>query len=85
MHGNSCIPSIDRGIPIRREFFGEGRGPVHLLGASCTSRDSYLLNCTIDKSGVNGCDHSEDAGVICNGMYVCIDLLIDVCVEGVCT
>ena len=70
--------AIDRGVPTRRAFFGQGRGPVHLSGASCTSRDSNLLNCIINKSGASGCDHSEDAGVICNGIYVCVHRSIDV-------
>ena len=64
---------IERGIPTRRAFFGEGRGPVHLSRAECTSKDTDLLNCTIDKSAVNGCDHSEDAGVICRGKCVHYD------------
>jgi hypothetical protein len=66
----TCLLSsyLDRGIPTRRAFFGEGRGPVHLSRAGCTSEDMDLLNCAIDKSAVNGCDHSEDAGVICRGV-----------------
>ena len=63
---------VDRGIPTRRAFFGEGIGPVHLSRAGCTSEDMNLLNCTIDMSVANGCDHSEDAGVICSGGYMCI-------------
>ena len=63
---------MDRGVPTRRAFFGEGRGPVHLSRAECRSGDVNLLDCTIDKSAVNGCDHSEDAGVICNGIYDCM-------------
>ena len=39
-----------------------------------------LLNCTIDKSAVNGCDHSEDAGVICRG--VCVHVCAFVCVRA---
>jgi hypothetical protein len=35
-----------------------------------------LLDCTIDKSAVNGCDHSEDAGVICSGMCVYLHSII---------
>ena len=66
---------IDRGIPTRRAFFGEGIGPVHLSRAGCTSDDINLLNCTIDKSAVNGCDHREDAGVICRGVCVCVCVL----------
>ena len=39
--------------------------------AKCRSRDMGLINCIINKIGINGCDHSEDAGVICMGrMYV---------------
>ena len=63
---------LGRGIPTRRAFFGEGRGPVHLSRAECTSQDMDLLKCTIDKSAVNGCDHSEDAGVICRGVFIMI-------------
>ncbi len=59
---------LDRGIPTRRAFFGEGKGPVHLSRAQCKSDDMSLLNCAIDRSAVNGCDHSEDAGVICRGV-----------------
>ena len=62
--------TVDRGVPTRRAFFGEGRGPVHLSRAECGSADMNLLGCTIDKSAVNGCDHSEDAGVICHGVFV---------------
>ena len=70
-----CLCTVDRGVPTRRAFFDEGIGPVHLSGAGCTSEDMNLLNCTIDKSVVNGCDHSEDAGVICSGTYKCIYII----------
>ena len=66
-HDSLFTVIIERGIPTRRAFFGEGKGPVHLSRAECTSEDTDLLSCTIDKSAVNGCDHSEDAGVICKG------------------
>ena len=35
--------------------------------AQCDSRDTRLIDCTIDKTEINGCEHSEDAGVICLG------------------
>ena len=66
--------SVDSGVPTRRAFFGEGIGPVHLSRARCTSEDMNLLNCTIDNDAAGGCDHSEDAGVICSGTYKCIIL-----------
>ena len=57
-----------RGIPTREAYFGEGSGPIHLSRAECGSSDTRLTDCTIDKTGINGCEHSEDAGVICSGM-----------------
>ena len=65
--------SVARGIPTRGAYFGEGSGPIHLSRAQCSSRDTRLTNCIIDKTGVNGCDHSEDAGVICMGRQNNID------------
>ena len=61
------MPQIERGIPTRSAHFGEGSGPIHLSNAKCTEVDIDLLNCDIDRSGVNGCTHSKDAGVICHG------------------
>ena len=64
----SCILlSVARGIPTRGAYFGEGSGPIHLSRAQCSSRDTRLTNCDVDRTGINGCDHSEDAGVICMG------------------
>ena len=58
---------VDRGIPTRRAYFGEGSGPIHLSRAQCKSSDTILTDCRIDKTGINNCQHSEDAGVICMG------------------
>ena len=64
---------LEIGIPTRGAYFGEGSGPIHLSRAQCSNRDSRLTDCTIDKTGINGCVHSEDAGVICmgNGQMPC--------------
>ena len=58
---------IDIGIPTTRAYFGEGSGPIHLSRAQCRNNDTRLINCNINKTGINGCVHSEDAGVICMG------------------
>ena len=57
----------DIGIPTRMAYFGEGNGPIHLSSAHCTSTDDRLINCSVNTTGINGCMHSEDAGVICIG------------------
>ena len=59
--------ALAKAIPTRIAYFGEGSGPIHLSRAQCNSRDTSLTNCTINKTGINGCRHSEDAGVICMG------------------
>ena len=59
----------ERAIPIRGAFFGEGSGRIHLSQAQCKANDTAqrLVDCDIDKNGINGCLHSQDAGVICSG------------------
>ena len=62
------VRTAQRAIPTRGAYFGEGSGPIHLSQAHCDSqRDNQtrLVNCEIDKDGINNCSHSEDAGVIC--------------------
>ena len=60
---------IEKAIPVKRAaaYFGEGSGPIHLSNTQCRNNDTRLTSCIIDKSGVNGCAHSDDAGVICMG------------------
>ena len=56
-----------RAIPTRGAYFGEGSGPIHLSRANCNSCHSNLTDCTNSNTGVNGCNHGEDAGVVCMG------------------
>ena len=64
---NYAISALTKAIPTRRAYFGEGSGPIHLSKAQCSSRDTRLIDCDIDKTGINECEHNEDAGVICMG------------------
>ena len=62
-------------VPLKQAFFGSSPSrPIHLDNVRCNGSESSLLNCTANEVGMNNCDHSEDAGVRCNGMlsgYVC--------------
>ncbi|XP_022081551.1 deleted in malignant brain tumors 1 protein-like isoform X2 [Acanthaster planci] len=49
-----------------RASFGEGVGSIHLDNVECTGSESNLLSCQHNEIGENNCDHSEDAGVVCN-------------------
>ena len=59
-----------RGIPTSGAYFGEGSGrPIHLSEVQYQRNDSarQLVKCVGDKSALNDCEHSQDAGVICRG------------------
>ena len=62
-------------VALKQAFFGSSPSrPIHLDNVGCNGSESSLLNCTANEVGVNNCDHSEDAGVRCNGRfsdYVC--------------
>ena len=55
-------------IPVRNAAFGEGSGSILLDNLICEGHESSLLECVaIDQLGVHNCEHSEDAGVRCEG------------------
>jgi len=59
-------------IPLINAYFGQGIGIVHLISIQCTGTELQLLSCTYHTSSraISYCRHSDDAGVICPGMYV---------------
>ena len=60
-------------IPIGRAAFGEGSNyPILLDQLLCTGNESSLLDCAAgEEVGSHNCDHSEDAGVRCEGIAAC--------------
>ena len=51
-------------------FFGEGSGPIFIDDAVCSGRESSLFSCASSAIGFHDCDHSEDAGVKCEGKNI---------------
>uniref|UniRef100_A0A673BAX5 SRCR domain-containing protein n=1 Tax=Sphaeramia orbicularis TaxID=375764 RepID=A0A673BAX5_9TELE len=49
-------------------FFGEGQGPIWLDDVNCFGNESSLSHCGRIFFERTGCDHREDAGVVCSGM-----------------
>lgn len=45
--------------------FGEGTGRIWLDGVQCSGSERRLVNCVSNMSGINSCNHSQDAGVRC--------------------
>ena len=48
-------------------FGEEAGGPIFLSDLSCSSEETTLLECLY--STVHQCDHTQDVGVQCFGMY----------------
>ena len=63
-------------IPVHNSRFGEGIGSILLDNLVCNGSENTLLDCLSGESnvGLHNCDHSEDAGVRCEGItyyYIC--------------
>ena len=50
------------------EFFGSGLDLIWLDNSVCNGDESSLLECNTNPIGQHSCNHSEDAGVRCNGI-----------------
>ena len=59
-------------LAVRKALFGEGSGSIFLGSLLCNGSESDLVQCS-RRGNVplhqTDCDHSEDAGVICEGKY----------------
>ncbi|KFW00008.1 Deleted in malignant brain tumors 1 protein, partial [Fulmarus glacialis] len=51
----------------RRAHFGQGQGPIWLDDVRCTGTEAALSECRAKGWGVHGCEHGEDASVVCSG------------------
>ena len=50
--------------------FGAGTGPIFLDDVQCTSSASQLLECSSRPILSHNCQHSDDAGVGCEGVWI---------------
>lgn len=64
--------NLSEHFPIRRagSRYGRGTGDILLDNIICTGHESSLLECGHNPLRENNCDHGEDAGVVCGGMYI---------------
>jgi len=57
-------------LPVSGAFYGMGNGSIFLDNVLCRGSESNLLQCTRARREEFNCDHSEDAGVRCDGTIV---------------
>ena len=46
-------------------IFGEGSGPIYYDDVACNGTEARLADCLHPGIGIENCNHSEDAGVVC--------------------
>ena len=56
-------------VPLHTAYFGAANSsrPIFLDDLACTGNEPILLDCFKGRIGEHDCDHSEDAGVRCQG------------------
>ena len=58
-------------IAVGNSKYGDGTGAIFMDELQCSGSESSLGDCQFDGYGQHDCDHTEDAGVICNaGEYL---------------
>ena len=66
------LPVFVGGIAYSNAHFGTGTGPIFLDDVQCSSSASQLLECSSRPILTHNCQHSDDAGVGCEGKGVCL-------------
>ena len=60
------------GTPYYNAYFGASTGPIFLDDVVCTLSASQLLECSSSPVLAHNCDHHDDAGVGCEGIFVVV-------------
>ena len=59
-------------VPLKNSYYGEGTGMILLDDVICAGNEDDLLQCSRRSSSPlfsTNCNHSEDAGVMCEGIF----------------
>ena len=57
-------------LPVKGALYGEGAGPILLDNVICRGSEANLLECSHQPLFDTNCNHTEDAGVKCQGIIM---------------
>lgn len=57
-------------VAFSRAHFGQGIGPVLFSNVQCDGTETTLIECPWTAHNTHLCHHSEDAGVMCQGISI---------------
>lgn len=57
-------------VPLANSYYGAGSGQIWVDDIDCAGNETNLGSCAHKPWGVNDCDHTEDASVMCLSMCV---------------
>ena len=63
------LSSLQGALAFRGARFGQGVGPIFLDQLACRGDEQRVLDCN-SFLGVHTCDHTQDAGIRCIGMFI---------------